>query len=304
MKQARHVRRGLVSANIATLFFGLAGVLGKLSGLPAPIITLGRVIFATMALGVWAGVSGISVRPRGRRDLALLALQGVILALHWTAFFQAIAVSDVAIGLLAFSSFPLFTAALEPLLLRQRPSLPEIIAALLILPGIYLLVPSFSLSNHATQGVMWGLLAGATFALLSVINRGLTSRYPSVTLSLFQDGIAALVLAPTAFLLPLGGAFTLRSLLLLVALGLFCTALAHTLFIASLRDITAQLASVIAALEPVWGIFFAWLALRATPTPRTLLGGALIVGAALLPGVVALAARRNDSRTASAQSNT
>lgn len=298
MKHERNIRRGLLNANTATLFFGLAGVLGKLSGLPAPLITLGRVVFAGVSLAIWARVKGVSLRPRDRRDLVLLALQGVILALHWTAFFQAIVVSNVAIGLLAFSSFPLFTAALEPLLLRQRPSLLEVAAALLILPGIYLLVPSFSLDNRATQGVLWGLLAGATFALLSVINRGLTARYSSVTLSLYQDGVAALVLLPTVFVLPIAGALTLRTLLILAALGLFCTALAHTLFIASLRDITAQLASVIAALEPVWGIIFAWLILSEAPVPRTLLGGVIIVSAALLPGSAALLGQRDSDAPA------
>lgn len=297
MNISGRARQGLLTANTATLFFGLAGVLGKLTGLPAPLITLGRTAFAGVALALWAGASGVSLRPHARRDVALLTFQGLILALHWTAFFQAIVVSNVAIGLLAFSSFPLFTAALEPLFLRQRPRLPEIVAALLILPGIYLLVPSFSLANHATQGVLWGLLAGATFALLSVINRGLTSRYPSVTLSLYQDGIAAVVLMPTLFFVPTAGMFNLRSVLILAALGLFCTALAHTLFIASMRDITAQLASIIAALEPVWGVAFAWLLLAEAPTTRTLVGGALIVGATLLPGLIALA-RREPGRAA------
>ncbi len=278
--------------NLATLFFGLAGVLGKLSGLPAPLITLGRAVFAGAALGLWAMSMHTSLRPRTRRDLGLLALQGSILAIHWTAFFQAIVVSNVAIGLLAFSSFPLFTAALEPLLLRQRPRLSEVAAAILILPGVGLLVPRLSLDNHATQGVLWGLLAAATFALLSVVNRSLSSRYPSVTISLYQDSVAALALLPTVFLLPTADVFTARTLLILVALGVFCTALAHTLFIASLRDITAQLASVIAALEPVWGILFGCLLLAEEPTARTLAGGAFIVGAALLPGAVALARRR------------
>jgi drug/metabolite transporter (DMT)-like permease len=225
--------------------------------------------------------------------VSLLVVQGVILALHWTAFFQAIVVSNVAIGLLAFSSFPLFTAALEPLILRQRPSLPETLAALLILPGIALLIPSFTLDSTVTQGVLWGLLAGATFALLSVLNRGLTSRYPSVMISLYQDGIAALILFPTAFLLPASRALTPSTILILAALGVFCTALAHTLYIASMRDITAQLASVIAALEPVWGVVFAWFTLNEAPTARTLLGGALIVGATLLPGLLALIQRRD-----------
>ncbi len=291
--EARHARRGLVNVNIATLFFGLAGALGKLSGLPAPAITLGRVIFAGVALALWAAVARVSLRPHARRDIAVMALQGIVLAVHWTSFFQAIVVSNVAIGLLAFSSFPLFTAALEPLLLHQRPRPIEVVAAFLILPGIFLLVPKFSLDNHATQGVLWGLLAGATFALLSVVNRSLSSRYPSVTISFYQDAIAALALAPTVFLARGIGFLSARSLLILLLLGVFCTALAHTLFIASLRDITAQLASVIAALEPVWGIFFGWLLLAEAPSARTLLGGALIVGAALLPGLDAIARPRS-----------
>lgn len=289
MKTAQRARRGLITANVATLFFGLAGVLGSLTGLPAPLITLGRAAFAGLALGGWALLARLSLRPRAGRDLAILIAQGVLLAIHWTAFFQAIVVSNVAIGLLAFSSFPLFTAALEPLLLRQRPQIPEIVAATLIVPGVALLVPAFSLDNTATRGVLWGLLAGATFALLSVVNRSLSARYEGAMISFYQDGVAAIVLLPTLLLTSATpGALTLRTVLLLAALGLVCTALAHTLFISSLRDITAQLASVIAALEPVWGIGFAWLLLAESPSTRTLVGGALIVGATLIPGAVAL----------------
>src|SRR6185369_14408317 len=100
-------------------------------------------------------------------------------------FFQSINISSVAIGLLSFSSFPLFTAAFEPLLLRQRLRGAELAGALLVLPGVYLLVPSVSLSDTTTQGVLWGVLAGATFAVLSVGNRWLGRRYTSVTISLY-----------------------------------------------------------------------------------------------------------------------
>ncbi len=128
--------RGLVFANIAVLLFGLAGVLGKLSGLPAPLIVFGRAFFAGLVLLAVCWFRHIPLRPKRSRDSYLLLGQGVLLALHWTAFFQAINVSNVAIGLLSFSSFPLFTAMLEPLLLHQRPSRVQIVAALLILPGI------------------------------------------------------------------------------------------------------------------------------------------------------------------------
>ena len=68
-------------------------------------------------------------------------------------------------------------------------------------------------------------------------------------------------------------------------LGLVCTALAHTLFIAALRAVSAHTASVVAALEPVYGIALAFAAAGRGPGARTLLGGALIVAAALVATV-------------------
>jgi drug/metabolite transporter (DMT)-like permease len=279
--------RGLLSANIAVLFFGMAGVLGKLSTLPSPLIVFGRVFFASPVLLALCLLQHLPIRPRRLRDGFMLSGLGLLLAVHWTTFFQSIAVSNVAIGLLSFSSFPLFTAALEPLLLHQRPSRIHIVASLLILPGIYLLVPSFTLQNQTTLGVFWGVLSGATFALLSVANRALGERYPSLVISLYQDGVATIVLLPALFLVPAASSmWAPRALLILLFLGVICTALAHTLFIASLRHLTAQSASLVASLEPVWGIVFGIVLLQELPTIRTLLGGVLIIGAVLLPALL------------------
>src|SRR5216683_913790 len=284
--------RGLVFANIAVLLLGLAGVLGKLSGLPAPLIVFGRAFFAGLVLLAVCWFRHIPLRPKRSRDSYLLLGQGVLLALHWTAFFQAINVSNVAIGLLSFSSFPLFTAMLEPLLLHQRPSRVQIVAALLILPGIYLLVPSFTLQNTTTLGVAWGVLSGATFALLSVTNLWLGRTYPSLMISLYQDGIAAIVLLPVFFFTATRAFWMPHELLILLILGVVCTALAHTLFIASMRTITAQSASLLASLEPVWGIVFGILLLRAIPTASALLGGTIILCATLFPGIVIVVSPR------------
>lgn len=286
MKRTASARRGLLEINSAVMLFGLAGVLGKLSGLPSPLIVLGRVFFGGAALVLVALALRLRLRPRRIRDIAILLGQGALLAIHWVAFFQAINVSSVAIGLLAFSSFPLFTALLEPLLLRHRPSRIQLVGAALVLPGVYLLAPTISFANSTTVGVLWGVFSGATFALLSVVNRWLGRAYDSVTISLYQDITAFIVLLPALWLVHAAAPLDLRQVLVLVTLGVVCTALAHTLFIGGLRVVTAQLASLIAALEPVWGIIFALALLGEIPSGRTLLGGALILGATLLPGAV------------------
>jgi drug/metabolite transporter (DMT)-like permease len=69
---------------------------------------------------------------------------------------------------------------------------------------------------------------------------------------------------------------------LLIVLGVACTALAHTLFIASMHRVSAHRASVVAALEPVYGIALAAWLLHEIPNGRTIVGGGLVVAAALL----------------------
>ncbi|MFO5979569.1 EamA family transporter, partial [Klebsiella pneumoniae] len=53
--------------------------------------------------------------------------------------------------------------------------------------------------------------------------------------------------------------------------------LAHRLFVASLAVVKARTAALVFALEPVYGIAFAWLLFHETPGPRMFLGGALII---------------------------
>lgn len=276
-------RSALARVHVAVACFGLAGVLGKLAPLPALLIVLGRVLFAGLCLAGLVAIRNIDARWRTQADLGALIASGCLLALHWTAFFQSVQVANVAVALLSFSTFPLFTVILEPLLVRARPHALEVVAALLILLGVALLVPSIDLNNAITRGVAWGVFAGFSFAVLSIWNRQLTRRYPGIVISLYQDAAAAAVLLPALLLLRPSLTAIASSLAVLLILGVVCTALAHTLFIEGMRTIPARSASVIAALEPVWGILFALVLLDEIPSTRSLIGGVLIVGATILP---------------------
>jgi drug/metabolite transporter (DMT)-like permease len=117
------------------------------------------------------------------------------------------------------------------------------------------------------------------FALLTVGNRALVSRRSATGVALWQNACAAACLLPGFVLDPVLP--TPRDVALLIVLGVVCTALAHTLFIRSMRVLSAHTASVVAALEPVYGIALAYALLDEAPGWRTLIGAALIVGAAL-----------------------
>lgn len=96
-------------------------------------------------------------------------LLGILLSIHWSTFFYAIQLSTVAIGLLTFSSFPIFVAFLEPYFFKDKIKLSNIILAMITFLGIYLVIPEFKIENNVTQGALWGILSGVSFVLISIL---------------------------------------------------------------------------------------------------------------------------------------
>jgi len=271
---------GMLEIHIAVLLFGLSGLFGKLLPLPPLVIVCGRTLFASLALGVILYSSKTQIRTKSTQDLVVLALLGAILAVHWITFFQSIQMSTVAVGLLTFSTFPLFVTFMEPYFFREKLFVFDMFVAGAVLMGVILIVPSFDFNNHVTQGVFWGIMSGFTFAVLSILNRKYVSTYPSMVIVFYQNLVATIILIPFLLYKPLD--LQPSDYVLLAILGVFCTALAHVLFIQSLVKIKAQLASVIASLEPVYGIIFAFVILGEVPALRTIVGGFIILGTIIL----------------------
>ncbi|PLX47765.1 MAG: EamA family transporter [Desulfobacteraceae bacterium] len=273
MTQKRH---GLIEIHAAVLLFGLAGLFGKFLSLPALVIVFGRTSFAALALSAILFCSKTQIRTKSIQDFSVLILLGIILAIHWTTFFHAIQISTVAVGLLTFSTFPVFVTFMEPYFFKENLRRFDMLTAGSVVLGLILVIPSLDFQNNITQGAFWGIISGFTFAVLSILNRKYVSTYPSMVIAWYQNWIATLTLLPFVFFEDL----TLQAtdFALLAVLGIFCTALAHVLFIKSLVHIKTQLASITACLEPVYGIIFAFVLLDEIPTFRTILGGCIILG--------------------------
>lgn len=277
-EQSRH-RTGLAQIHVAVLLAGGAGLFAKMLAVSPAVLTAGRTVFGSLALLCVVLATRTSLRTRSAADFLVLVLSGMILAAHWFTFFLAIQVSTVAIGLLAFSTFPLFATFLEPLIFGERLRRQDVIMALLVAAGLVLVTPGFDVGNRMTQGLLWGILSAFSYAVLSLLSRSCAGRYPAVTVSFYQQGVAAACTVP--FAMQWTGGISAQDIALLVVLGVVFTALGQGLVVASLRHLRAQTTSVVFGLEPVYGILLAWLLLGEVPALRTLLGGGLICGAVL-----------------------
>jgi drug/metabolite transporter (DMT)-like permease len=268
-----------VALHVAVALFGLTGLFGKWVTLSPLAIVLGRTLVAAIALGAFALIRRV---PLPRIETAFLQ-NGGILALHWVTFFLAVQTASVATGLLGYATFPLFALLIERRFRLRTVAPREWLTIALVVAGFAVLVPRLSWSDDTVQGLAFGALSGLTFAWLAVRNRALLPRHDAVALAFWQNAWAATWLVVAT--VPIAGTLrapTFEEIGALITLGALCTALAHTLFIACLRHVPVHTASVVAALEPVYGIAFAVALLGEVPGPREVAGAILLVLAAIV----------------------
>jgi len=272
-------RGALAACHVAVALFGFAGLFGKWIAWDSVAIVLGRTSVAAIVLVFFVRhrMGSLRVPPWG------MVPNGVILAIHWVAFFAAIQVSTVAIGLLGYASFPLFVPWLERAMLGIAVTRRKIAGAALVAVGLIMLVPNFSWASHTVRGLAWGILSGFMFALMTVRTRKYAASRWSSEMALWQNAVAALCVLPIVLWQGgVGGPIDAAELGKVLLLGVICTALAHTLYAASLARLPASTVSVCAALEPVYGIALAIVLLNEIPDARTLFGAVLLVIAAIV----------------------
>ena len=271
--------KSLILLNLSVVLFGFAGLFGKWIELPALGVTFGRVFFSSIALALFMLITKQSFRVGSKRDLLMLLLGGVITAIHWWSIFRSIQISTVAIGTITFSTFPLFVTFLEPLVYHQKLRPRNVIIALIIIVGVIITVPEFSLDNNIFKGILIGMISPAAYSVLAIMNKGFSKKYQSTLISFYEQGTACLVLLP--FVLMADMHPTARDIGLLVIFGVVTTALAHTLFISCLKDVPAQFAGVCSSMETVYAIIFSMIFLNEIPYAREIIGAVIILGAVI-----------------------
>lgn len=283
MKTVKIVKKEVLLLHGAVMLFGLSGVIGQLVEVPAVLVTLGRVICSSALLLLLSVLQRDPLRLDSRKDYAIAFAAGVVMAIHWTAFFQSIQVSTVAIGTITFSTFPLFLTFLEPLVFHEKLCPKNIVTAMFLLLGVLITLPTFSLESRVTVGVLWGMLCSLTYAVATLANRYLSGKYKGHIICLYEQGTAAIVLLPA--LLFVETAWTVRDVLGVACIGFICTACGFSLFVSAQKNVKAQTAGIISGMESLYGILFALLFLREVPSIRTIVGGAVILGAGLYASV-------------------
>jgi drug/metabolite transporter (DMT)-like permease len=257
------LKKAFIQLHIAVLLAGLTGILGKLISLNEGLLVWYRLLLTAPSLWLLALLRGQDIRI-GRRDLWRIFGIGGIAALHWVAFYGSIKYSNVSVSLLCFSAIGFFTALIEPLIMRHKVDLVELLLGLLVIAGICLI---FQVNPHFKTGIVIGLVSALLGSLFPVLNKRILRRVSpgNVTLYELTGGLLVLTLLmpiylwlfPAPSLLP-----TLSDWGWLLVLSWACTVLAFNLSMSALQKISAFTVNLSYNLEPVYGILLAFLLFR------------------------------------------
>lgn len=275
----RNDKKSILHLHIAVMLFSVAGVVGQFVEVPSVMVAMGRVICSSILLFIIAKVKKDSLKLESKKDYIGIIATGVVLAIHWTTFFQSIQVSSVAIGTITFSTFPLFLTFLEPIVYHEKLRLKSVISALILLLGVAITIPEFSLENQVTIGIIWGMISSLTYAIITLANRYFSKKYEGRIVSFYEQGSAAIVLLPAIFLVPTE--WRAQDIVGVAIVGCVCTAFAYSLYVSAQKKVKAQTAGIISGMETVYGIIYALIFLGEIPTGREIIGGIVILGVAL-----------------------
>lgn len=286
--------RALLQIHFCVLLWGFTAILGKLITLPALALVWWRTLLVSVLLLLlprfWTGL-----RRLPPRLIATYAGIGVVVALHWLAFYGSVKLANASVAVTCMALTPVCVAFVEPMLAKRRFDVREFVVGLAVIPGVALVVGGTP--SGMRLGIAVGVVAALLAAVFGILNKRHIGRSDALTVTGVEIGAAALCVSFIygVSLVWSGGASPLTggeplltlpdwrdgSLLLLLALG--CTLLPFSLSLVALRELSAFTTALAVNMEPVYAVVMAIVLLgeQRDLDPSFYTGVALIVGVVL-----------------------
>jgi drug/metabolite transporter (DMT)-like permease len=265
--------------HLVVLIYGFTAILGNLIELSPTIIVWYRVLIASLAFLFILWIKKIPFEITTWKESLKLLFTGFIVAGHWIAFFLAIKLSNVSVTLVCIASTTLFTSLFEPVYLKTRLNIAELLIGLFIIFGLYLI---FKFEIHYWKGIAAAITCAILAGWFTVLNKKLIEKHRARIISCYE--MIGSFIGITIYLL-LSGNLNYETLMpskqdiiYLLILGIVCTAFAFTIQVDVMKQLSAFMVSLAINLEPIYGIVLAFILFN----EHEILSGGFYFGTAII----------------------
>ncbi len=275
---------------IAMSLFGTLGVSTYFIDLPASVIVVGRGLIGASFLLILIRFSGSKLSKDDiYGNMFTLICSGVCLGLNWLFLFEAYKSIEISVATVLNYLTPAMVILISPIVFKTRLTFIKLGCALLALLGLVLVTGIIENGTEEinTYGIVCGLLAAVFYTGLVVFNKKLKS-IGSYDRTFVQLLIAGIVIAVYClFTVDFGSLHPdTMSIVLLVVIAVFQTAIAFTLYFGSLAHLDAPTAVMYGYIEPVISIALSVIILHEDLGIIGWIGAALILGSTFLSEIL------------------
>tara|TARA_B100000900_G_scaffold370491_1_gene349031 strand:+ start:2798 stop:3688 length:891 start_codon:yes stop_codon:yes gene_type:complete len=237
---------------------GFTAILGELIVNSSEVIVWHRMLIGSILLAFYMLFTKRSFTVNLKR-LTKYSFLGLIIALHWITFFEAIEQSNISVTLAMFSTAAFFTSFIEPFVFKRKIIFYEVLLGLVVICGVFLI---FKTEFEYFNGIVLGLFSALFASLFSVLNGLMIKEDSAVSIS-FYEFVSGMIFI-TIFLffennlssIYIGDIFSLNYFYIFL-LGSICTAYAFMASVFLLKFISPYSVVLTYNLEPIYGIIMA-----------------------------------------------
>lgn len=277
-------RSGVVLTALSAVFFGSLAIYGKSADrLAIPLSELLAVRFGIAAAVLWALALVRHERLWWGRRMAGLAVMGLLYVAQAATYFTSLKTVPAAVTSILLYVYPAVVMLLAATFLGEPLTRRRVIALIVAIVGVFAVVDPLSAhGSFDSAGVLFALAAAVIYATYILVGRVLLGEVSAVVgtavIATTAGVVFAIAGAAGGQLRPLSGSgYALAGSMAIVA-----TAIPATLFLAGLARVGATRAAILSTLEPVVTVVLARLLLGEALGPIRLLGGAVVLLAAIL----------------------
>jgi drug/metabolite transporter (DMT)-like permease len=279
------MKNALIKMHIAVFLWGFTGVLGRAITLQEyPLVWYRTLITALIFVVIL--VYRKEWKPISRKDLFRFMGIGSVIAIHWVAFYGSIKYANASIALTCLATAGIFTALFEPLVLKSKFNVKELIIGFIALAGMYSI---YHFEVKYAFGIMLGIFASMLSALFTIMNKKIVNNFPSRLVAFYEIGSGFLfltLLLPIYMYVQPEVSFIPSNMdwLWLWILSLCCTVWGQSLALSALKKLSSFTTVLMVNLEPVYGIILAMIIYHENKD----LGAGFYIGIFLIAASVAL----------------
>lgn len=268
---------------------GFTAILGELISIGSTALVWYRMAIAGVLMFLYIKIIKLKIKV-STQDIIKFFVAGIIIALHWITFFEAINQSNISITLAMFSTGAFFASFIEPIFYKRRIIWYEIIFGIIVIIGVFLITKS---EIKYINGILLGVSSAFFSSLFAVINGRFIEKHSATVISFYEFISGVLFL--TLFIMFFKGGFNAQFFHLsssdwiyLSILASICTAYAFIGSVKVMKYISPYTVVLTYNLEPVYGIIMALLLFPETETMSTefYYGAIIILLTVLMEGII------------------